>query len=314
MPPEVRPGTSYGYPQGSDDEHPPPLTQETFDSCFLSIAIYTPGPIDSNGNILPPPQLLTWYNHATDGDLTILPCPHNPYGQQTPGDYLMDACKRPMQRATTKVSDAYNELDSAWTGPASVPYHANLRDMRDQLGRLTNDGEWLDQAANLLNSAYQVQVAFKKDLYAIGQQTYTSAHAQYYEQGSTTGEVGLMLVGVGLSAIGALVSASGNPVIGSMVSTAGSYAFGQATQKIRVGGDSEDALMDSLDQAVRTAIGHYENACMLLGQRMDTLWGELNEALKTPPEPPPVTQGNYAPNSLSFQQNNFFPASGQGSR
>jgi hypothetical protein len=309
------------FPEGPHDENPPPLTPSTFADCMTALEeAFSEGLSAYDASILN-----RWWSYASDGDISTLPVVDG----MLPWQYLKATCGPKLQNTVSDLDTDQKLLVADWHSDASRNFVAYLGRMHDQMTNYagapgnsggsagTSGGGWVDQVAALLESAYTVQVAFKKDLYAI-------AHAAYHSlkelddpfSWDNTKNFGLLVAGIAsltVGAGGAIAMASGigglvfAQAVGSAATTVGQYVFQKVADNISIGGDDDSDVYKSLDAAVTTALNHYQESARKVTSAMDELWPSLDYAARNPPRYGTVGSTHEVAPAQSLNVRNFFP-------
>jgi hypothetical protein len=316
---------SPNFPEGPHDGTSPPLTPSTFVDCMAALE----DALTEGLSVYDATILNRWYTYAADGDVSALPTQDG----MVPWQYLKAVCGQKLQNSAADLDTDQKELIADWHSDSSGKFTSYLGKMRDQMINYsgaagnsggsagTSGGGWVDQVAAQLESAYTVQVAFKKDLYEIAHATYKALkNVDDPFTWSNTKKIGLLLGAVASVAVGAggaiaMASEWGGMVfaqtVGSAATTIGQYAFQTVADNMSIGGDDDAAVYASMDAAVTTALGHYKTLAQKVTATMDDLWPSLNHAASHPPRYGTVASTDTVNSAQSFNSSNYFPNAGQ---
>ncbi|GLY69611.1 hypothetical protein [Amycolatopsis taiwanensis] len=310
------------FPEGHGDESPPSLTPSTFTDCMAALEEAYDGGLSPLGAS----TLNRWWGYASDGDISKLPVVDG----MVPWEYLKSVCGQKLQGSVSDLDSDQKELLANWHSDASDVFVRYLGRMHDQLQNYAgapgnsggsagaSGGGWVDQVAALLESAYTVQVAFKKDLYAIAHATYKALkelNAMF--SWDNTKKFALLVVNVASVAINPgnlalFASDVANQVFAQALSTtaatAGSYLFKKPADNASIGGDHDWDVFDSMNSAITTTLNKYKDSVRTVTSAMDRLWPSLNYAATNPPRCGAVGPVNEVSPSLNLR--NFFPNAG----
>jgi hypothetical protein len=293
---------SDGFPLGSNDQHPPPLTTATFTACYNALAKLIDDETPHNGKYAAEVgtrnrqaaygELGYWYKHASDGDLTKLPTTSN-----APWNDLDRIRDQIGQHDADRLKADADTIEKSWQGDNGTTVHANVLTMQRKVSQYSveppansgENGSYIAQVGSLLHAAYAARAAYKKDLYQIAKGARDALKA-IDSSLTPTAEVGLLtlaIAGIGLTSYGSVIAGSsqifGKVLLGNMVSQAGSLAFQQATSKLDISGDTPADVMKSASSAVNKAIENYGQACQNVSAGMDMVWNQLNNEYRSLP-------------------------------
>jgi hypothetical protein len=303
-----------------------PLTSDTFDACYQAIAwnIYLETPLNPAFGVSAPElqrravaestrPLDRWREHALDGDPDLL----NSHDGTTPWRYLRDA-RTTLGDAVGTLDTAHDNIIEAWTGEAASKYAEYMLQMRDRIknhvGENAKEG-YLADAAALLEAAYAVQVAFKKDLLELARAANDALKG--LDDGSVSKTIGLLCIalgGIALSTLAASVGAAGivgaifvSKVAGDIIGKVGDYAFAQAKENLTISGDTAESIMASLDSGLNQAIAGYQSVSREITTKMEAVLQDLRSASNVKEDYP---QAPVVDAKTSLRQ--FLPETAQG--
>ncbi|GLY70645.1 hypothetical protein [Amycolatopsis taiwanensis] len=279
------------------DEHAP-LNGQTFEVCYRLIAqgIHDETPTSKADPFHIDPiykkmvdeamaPLDKWRTYAHDGDPALLP---TVAGNGTPWADLANIQIKHLHDLPAEVDSIGESL--RWNGKASEGYLAYLKRISSRLQSYGGDTGYVRQAAALLEAAFAVQVAFKKDLLELARGAYDKLEAIH--DGRHVDDIGTFCVVIGGLALGELggAIAAGTTitkhVFGKAVTALASYAFGDPTQKLIMHGDTPQKIMKSFDTALGQIVNGYANAAIHVSQEMDDLLTDLRAASDESSLPP----------------------------
>lgn len=318
----------FGFPMPADEQHPPPLTSETFTECYNALFQF----IDYETWIHPEVRtpygaddkkyhdmlvqgaykgLNEWRDHALDGDLAALP--------NAPWDEL-HRLQILTRQDRAHLDTEIGKVHEFWQSPAGDKVETDLQDIKDNLdGYATTspgqadigNGCFIAQVGTLLKAAFATQAAYKKDLYQIAKTAHDLLHA-IDSGGQSHFDVGSLILAVaGTALIGAGQAIAGSEMVGAVFGAAavgqvGNLVFAESHVKITLSGQTPIDIMDSVSSAVQKATEHYRQACQKVSSRMYTLWKALDDEYRLVPSVPQVQSVDTSARP-SYALSNFLP-------
>lgn len=300
---------------GAFPPHDAALDASTFEQCYLLIAqaIHeeTPDSVTDPFHRMPDYQKMVgealapldkWRSHAFDGDPAELP-----HQTGTPWSDLDLARIGHLADLIARMSTIGQNLNDHWSGAGAEHYSAYMAGISERLNEYAGPGGYVQQVAAVLEDAFAVRVAFKKDLLELARGAYDKIKSIH--DGPTPGDVGMLCLMLGSLAFGEIgVVGAGATVAGKIFSKAvtslNDQAFATSKARVFIHGDLPKDIMKTFDTALDQVVEGHRNAAKQLITRMDTLWHQLCYSADEKYYPPiPVIDTSHTP-SFSKQ---FFP-------
>jgi hypothetical protein len=236
-----------------------------------------------------------WREHAFDGDPAELP--GNESGS-TPWTDLRGIRTKELSHLSREMDVISGILRADWNGPAATGYILFASEIAGQLDEYSGPNGLVEQAASVMEAAFAVRLAFKKDLLELARGAYTALMA--IDEGPSPGDIGLfslLFIGFGLNAGADLIAESGKviaKVVSKTVVAFGAYTYATGTKQISVHGGTPQAVMQSFGGHLDDIINGHSQAAAQVSKLMKDLYQNLCDAAdeKDYPDIPVVDTSN----------------------